>query len=71
MLLGQNIAGVAAFAETVTNNNSVETQDIYFENNETKLAKLDVTQGEDTAVTLVDTNKEDQEVTVSLPSSVT
>ncbi|HHD1569846.1 TPA: SpaA isopeptide-forming pilin-related protein [Enterococcus faecalis] len=71
MLLGQNITGITAFAEGITDNPNIETEDIYFENSEGPLTNVEMAPGEENTLTLVDTSKEDQEVTVTLPSSVT
>ncbi|HIB3689819.1 TPA: lectin-like domain-containing protein, partial [Enterococcus faecalis] len=68
MVVGQNIAGVTAFAETISNQESV-IEDIYFEKNNTKISEITLEQGKEETITFVDENKEDEEAIVTLPES--
>lgn len=66
MVVGQNIAGVTAFAETISNQESI-IEDIYFEKNNTKISEITLEQGKEETITFVDENKEDEEAIVTLP----
>ncbi|MBP4101357.1 DUF11 domain-containing protein, partial [Enterococcus faecalis] len=68
MVVGQNIAGVTAFAETISNQESI-VEDIYFEKDNTKISEITLEQGKEETITFVDENKEDEEATVTLPES--
>ncbi|ELS0478061.1 hypothetical protein R4Y59_002669, partial [Enterococcus faecalis] len=68
MVVGQNIAGVTAFAETISNQEAT-TEDIYFAKENTKISEITLKQGTEETVSVVDENKEDEEVTVILPES--
>ena len=68
MVVGQNIAGVTAFAETISNQESI-VEDIYFEKDNTKISEITLEQGKEETITFVDENKEDEEAIVTLPES--
>ncbi len=68
MVVGQNIAGFTAFAETISNQESI-IEDIYFEKNNTKISEITLEQGKEETITFVDENKEDEEAIVTLPES--
>lgn len=68
MVVGQNIAGVTAFAETISNQEPI-VEDIYFEKDNTKISEITLEQGKEETITFVDENKEDEEAIVTLPES--
>lgn len=72
MLLGQNIAGVTAFAETIIDPETTsESEELYFEKDGQPLNEVTVEKEKTTAFTFVDTNKEDSEAVIELPAAVT
>ncbi|HHD1569812.1 TPA: isopeptide-forming domain-containing fimbrial protein [Enterococcus faecalis] len=72
MLLGQNIAGMTAFAETVIDPETTsESEELYFEKEGQPLNEVTVEKEKTAAFTFVDTNKEDAEAVIELPAAVT
>ncbi|OJG91671.1 hypothetical protein RV15_GL000555 [Enterococcus silesiacus] len=71
MVVGQNIGGITAFAETLSlNNNGNAAEELYLKKDNEKLEALNLEEGEEAIISLVDSNVEDVSVEIILPENV-
>ncbi|EAD4338228.1 DUF11 domain-containing protein, partial [Listeria monocytogenes] len=71
MVVGQNIGGITAFAETLSSNNKRDIiEGLYFEKDNEKLGVLNLDEGEEATISLVDTDLDDESLKVILPENL-